>query len=1106
MSVEASLLKVAGSVVSIAGKAWLSNRQDTARRRLSLAELVVAKAPGIIPQRKLNIQLEQLVDVILERLEKLISVEFRELPPYEVLAAADSVSNVLERVDLSDRTLFAADVTVDALRHIVADESEYSVRASCLSESAARLHAVLLDEAISHIVEVVVSLPEFESRAVAELLRRDSAIIELLRDVLSRMPERTSSDEQNPAATFELDYRREVARKLDVLDIVGVTLDDASLRYPLSISYISLNARSERGLERGPVESIESILAKNSRVVIRGDAGSGKTTLLSWIAISCVQSGSIGPANMWAQAVPFYVPLRRYSDRPLPMLTELRECYGWQIGPEPAGWTHKVFDSGRAVLLVDGVDELPDDRLATISEWLEDIITSYPNVRTVVTSRPNVVARNWLTRCDFVAVDLLPMTPQHVRNLIARWHDAASQEALDESQRNEIETYRTRLEAAIEASSPLRSLASNPLLCALLCALNRSRRGELPKDRIELYDTALDMLLSRRDVERQIKVMPAGLTKKVALSVLGDLARWLTENGYIDAAEDRIVNQIEISLERFPRVAVDPRDLLHFFLNRSGLLRKPTIGTIEFIHKTFQEYLAAKRLVETDCIDQLIMRISDASYREVLILAVGLARPCEAERLVSQVVKAAEDVPGSHTERIPRAILAIHVAANYNGLGGELAVRFNRIVPQIAPPRNAEQAAALASVGEDALQFLRPNSSLTEEETIATIRTCGLIGGPAAMDIVARLAADKRPAVIGAVLEGWSLFPANKYVENVLQPHNHFRSGAALDVTDLRLLSAVERLQPTQIHVGWRSDDHVSKQQLEQLASLHGLTKLSFAGDIPSGSMSWLGEHPNLRHISIRDSGVSLDGLQRLPRLMTLEYGRTHYLNYGGARQGSRYLSQECCDCIGTLTQIRGLSMLIHEVAQVRSILSQLPQLELMSIEACSNLTRLADLPQSQRLRRLILLRCGALRSIDTDSRMPSLEQLSIVGVERAIDVSALHEMPRLNRLVLSRCNSVTGISAIGRLSRLRRLDLTFNPALDDFDDADMLGGLLELEELRISKPPHQSIDLTSISNHPNLRKIIVYRNNPRQSIAWGSLWGRSDVVIDVRNQYLGRW
>ena len=56
------------------------------------------------------------------------------------------------------------------------------------------------------------------------------------------------------------------------------------------------------------------------------------------------------------------------------------------------------------------------------------------------------------------------------------------------------------------ADRHLRALTVSPLLCALVCALNRERRTQLPRDRMEIYEAALDMLLERRDRERGVEL------------------------------------------------------------------------------------------------------------------------------------------------------------------------------------------------------------------------------------------------------------------------------------------------------------------------------------------------------------------------------------------------------------------------------------------------------------------------------------------------------------------------------------------------------------------------------------------------------------------------
>jgi hypothetical protein len=100
------------------------------------------------------------------------------------------------------------------------------------------------------------------------------------------------------------------------------------------------------------------------------------------------------------------------------------------------------------------------------------------------------------------------------------------------------------------------------------------------------------MFLSRRDTERKIAEtteFTLSFTDKIA--ILADLAYWFTNNGLTDADRDRVVNQLRMSLAMMPTAVQDADRLYRYLLIRSGLLREPVAGRVDFVHKTFQEYL-----------------------------------------------------------------------------------------------------------------------------------------------------------------------------------------------------------------------------------------------------------------------------------------------------------------------------------------------------------------------------------------------------------------------------------------------------------------------------------------------------------------------------------
>ena len=626
--IETAAISLGVVVVKSASKIWLGDRPFAADVTSDLVDALAGRVTSTFDRRRISRFFEDCADIVARRLASLMDAEFGSVPDNERAAALLAVGDTFARTALTDEALFRADLDARLVERQLRPNIAPVLGQALLSEGGEQVYWLVLRESCAYLVEVVTTLPKFQAGALTELLRRDTSILATLTRILDRLPERRDVDD------FAADYCRVVANKLDRMELLGVTLADANRRYPLSIAYIDLSvvrrgrggllAAEEKDTASSGARRAESVLAGEHRALVTGPAGSGKTTLLQWFAVRSARGDFAGPLAALNGTVPFFIPLRRYVDRELPAPQDFPRAVGAHIADEmPQGWVHQLLRAGQALVLVDGVDEMPEGQRDRVRAWLTELVETFHSVRCVITSRTAAIGEGWLDRLRFTTTELQQMSRTDVAEFVSQWHAAVGAEVLDADEKAGLAGYERSLLAAIDTDRHLRALAVSPLLCALLCALNRERRTHLPADRMETYSAALDMLLDRRDAERGITASGVSLTRSDKVQLLQDIAFWLVRNGWSDAPAERVVGQIARTAQQLRGNGVDPQDVFRSLLERSGLLREPVVGRIDFVHRTFQEYLAGKAVVENDEIGLLVKNAHDAQWREVVVMAAG---------------------------------------------------------------------------------------------------------------------------------------------------------------------------------------------------------------------------------------------------------------------------------------------------------------------------------------------------------------------------------------------------------------------------------------------------------------------------------------------------
>ncbi|MFD7952041.1 NACHT domain-containing protein [Streptomyces ardesiacus] len=738
--------------------------------------------------------IESLTNHVASRLAELEKREYPNLQDHERQAALILATNTLSS---SPVDIWECDLNPEFFSQAVLRESSAKRASAGLSEAAEAYCRTLIRDISVQIVQFITSWPTFAARVEVEQLMR----LRSLADTVDSINHKMGPDLRVEDPDFENRYAALVVEGLNQLQIFGLDLADRRNRsYDLSAAYITLSvapvtrrgvpilstsgrsvekfddasdgeiahpADSRSNVDKGVGMRAEAAVSSYKRILLRGDAGSGKTTLLQWLAVSAAGRSFSTDLADWNSLVPFMLPLRRYARGILPGPSQFFPVVGSLLSEEmPDKWVHRLLRSGRALILIDGVDELPDEQRDAAHDWLRSLVSTYPEAHYIVTSRPAAAEVDWLGDEGFAVLDMLPMNQKDVEKFIEHWHNAARNSEIDSSEITSLTQGEADLVKSIREERQLRRLASNPLLCALLCTLNRDRHSQLPRDRMELYRAALDLLLLRRDRERKINYPePAHLGDSQKKSILGGFAHWLIRNGLTDSSREQAIRQVGISLQSMPAIGADADTVFDYLLVRSGCLRKPVPERVDFIHRTFQEYLAAARIVEIDDFDNLLSNAHLDQWHEVFVMAIGHARPKERSLLLSGLIGRGEREP-RHRKRLHLlAAACLETAVECDP--PDIYSRVREITAELIPPRRIIDAKELASAGEMVIPLI-PDRRLSANEAAATIRMAAIVGGDGALSLISRYARDKRVTVQRELRQSWEYFDAEEYAEKVL--------------------------------------------------------------------------------------------------------------------------------------------------------------------------------------------------------------------------------------------------------------------------------------------------------------------------------------------------
>lgn len=342
-------------------------------------------------------------------------------------------------------------------------------------------------------------------------------------------------------------------------------------------------------------------------ILITGSAGYGKTSFCKWHTLQDIDS----LADKKSSTLPVYVPLHRLASKKIgsyyeeflqaPELRDLVNASESSI----AGRIQKIR------LYLDGLDEVPSViRQNELVNLARTAVEEDKRIQVVLTARTHVGGfwLDWLPR-----VDIREFDERQVEVLVQN---------LVEGKRQMIRGFFDELSQV----PSLRPLMRIPLLGTLIVAVYK-RTKKLPENRLRLYEIFTDLMSGGWDLAKNIRrdTQFGSAPKLVFLRALASKMhearkREFTERDLIHVGES-LGSVFDQKSERI----VDE-------ILEDGLLQKNG-DAYAYVHLSFQEYLAAKALVDpSGRRPQRVLRQflgGDNWWREVLAFYVAIASNAE---------------------------------------------------------------------------------------------------------------------------------------------------------------------------------------------------------------------------------------------------------------------------------------------------------------------------------------------------------------------------------------------------------------------------------------------------------------------------------------------
>jgi nucleoside-triphosphatase THEP1 len=358
-----------------------------------------------------------------------------------------------------------------------------------------------------------------------------------------------------------------------------------------------------------------TIANQYTHLMILGQPGAGKSTFLRKIGLEALKGKS---GQIQGEIIPVLLELKQFTTNEVNIYNIIeQEFISCQL-PLAKEFTNQLLRRGKLLLLLDGLDEVPNKNFELVIDKIQEFVKEYKQNKFVISCRTAAYRQKFQNFKEFIIADF---NDQQIQQFIKNWFYSQVDKQLGTAEKcwNKIKNQKATKE-----------LARTPLLLTFLC-LEYDESQDLPKKKATLYGNALDILLRRWSAEKRLPYEPIYRQLGIDLEKI-----MLAEIAYDNFATDKlffsqpeVLNQIQKVIDNNDNAPknLDVGKILDAITIEQGILVERARDVFSFSHLTLQEYLTAQHIYDNRLVEKLVTEhLTDKRWKEVFLLVAGVMR------------------------------------------------------------------------------------------------------------------------------------------------------------------------------------------------------------------------------------------------------------------------------------------------------------------------------------------------------------------------------------------------------------------------------------------------------------------------------------------------